>query len=1080
MWRKNPRVVLGFSLNLVASLLALVATQLFVPSTGAQQPTVAPTEPAPIAVIKTILVGSEERLAADVGIATLTRSGKNLTTQTGALLYAGDELTTGPTARLTLLLLDNPAEKDNEVLLATDTHVQLGSVFTWLGRALLRVRGKFETSTSRQTLGVRGTEFEVEVLSDGTNKVKVLEGGVTVTKGAFAPPQSGGISKLKFEPRQVLDFLNASYTTQQAMAQNQMDFVATAGKSTTIERDFVFSNTCEHKHSFQIRGPRNLGWFQLLGGDQFEIDSRSTKTIRFGIKLDATRVPAGVHEGEIIARCLDCTQESTCSLGGLLLNVTIRVTPSNGSDSAPPPVPPVQPPVQTPEQPQQQLPEVSSAVATKLQEITLTPSGTLIKSDGAAEIKQTLEWSDEVLVAGHPTYSAQAVVPHFQSSTERDQQFRDARHSSVLKNDPQGYKTLAAVYVDWGNGAKAIDSLKNAIVMQGEDQENLTDLGEAYRQAGKLPEASDMLVKIVRLYPDFLRARVAQGNVYLDQSRVARERKEYLSANHYLELARQAYAHVTDATVPGSSTTDLPPPTLKATPPQLENSHGRGPQRRRTSTAISSNLQQTVAQSNLGEVYLALGEIAKEQGQLGEAQTKYAAAEQRFKRAEGAETYPFATKGLGDVYREVTEVSKIQGDSARASQAFQQSQNKYAQAINSHKDFAAAYVGLGNLFEDAGKKDQALNAYVQATRVRPEESPGYYHVSVLVSETNKRLAAAYARTYLNLERPAFKEGEQAENARLVSAELPPKPQQELMTHERKEDQKAVNRQDTVAAKVKVPGMKGDSQKDALKKLARKGLESRVEEKPECNATGKVLYSSPARDSEVDVGSLVTIYVSTSGPNAVPVPNVTGLLRSRAEDELIRAGLRASIRGTSPTNSRAPDTVVSQKPDDRKTLMAGCEVALTLAVPVPPVEVPTYIGLSRSQALDRLSPYFGKLLRGDVIEVDGYDVGDQVVNQDPKPGQLVDEGTRVTLYISRAVPVVPDYNKVVNRVPDFRGMKQQAAIDAINNSNGRFKLGKITYKYQAPSGYVIEQTPLPGSNVPFGQIIDLVVSDQGGD
>jgi serine/threonine-protein kinase len=176
------------------------------------------------------------------------------------------------------------------------------------------------------------------------------------------------------------------------------------------------------------------------------------------------------------------------------------------------------------------------------------------------------------------------------------------------------------------------------------------------------------------------------------------------------------------------------------------------------------------------------------------------------------------------------------------------------------------------------------------------------------------------------------------------------------------------------SQLKVPGLKGDDPKKALQELRQKGFDPRQEDVAECNATGRVLYSTPAKDALVESGSVVTIYVSSPGPDAVPIPKVTGLLRSQAEDELRRANLRARIAGTEPTNSRAPDTVMRQRPDERKLSKPGCEIALTLAIPMPKVQVPNFVNQSREQALGQLPriSFGGGLVRGAITEVENCD------------------------------------------------------------------------------------------------------------
>ncbi|HEY7784865.1 MAG TPA: hypothetical protein VIB00_09065, partial [Pyrinomonadaceae bacterium] len=139
------------------------------------------TAPDPIAVIKTQLVGGQEKSPAALSEVRVKRAGGG--EEPGILdmrLFAGDEITTGPNAQLTILYLDEAPEKSNEVLVDSNSRVRVGSIFTWLGRVLIRCRGAFDARSEKVRLGVQGTEFELVVDPDGTNKVTVLEGSVSV------------------------------------------------------------------------------------------------------------------------------------------------------------------------------------------------------------------------------------------------------------------------------------------------------------------------------------------------------------------------------------------------------------------------------------------------------------------------------------------------------------------------------------------------------------------------------------------------------------------------------------------------------------------------------------------------------------------------------------------------------------------------------------------------------------------------------------------------------------------------------------------------------------------------------------
>jgi len=159
MPRKQPTLALSLLVLFCLGLVFLFLAQLHGKSAGAEMMDAAQNEQTPFAVIKTVVVNGAERNEAAASEATIVHSGRSSAPQAGTILYVGDEVKTGPAVKLTMLFLDNAAEKDNEVLIDSNTHIQLGSVFTWAGRILARVKGAFETKTERARWSVRGTEY---------------------------------------------------------------------------------------------------------------------------------------------------------------------------------------------------------------------------------------------------------------------------------------------------------------------------------------------------------------------------------------------------------------------------------------------------------------------------------------------------------------------------------------------------------------------------------------------------------------------------------------------------------------------------------------------------------------------------------------------------------------------------------------------------------------------------------------------------------------------------------------------------------------------------------------------------------
>ena len=84
-------------------------------------------------------------------------------------------------------------------------------------------------------------------------------------------------------------------------------------------------------------------------------------------------------------------------------------------------------------------------------------------------------------------------------------------------------------------------------------------------------------------------------------------------------------------------------------------------------------------------------------------------------------------------------------------------------------------------------------------------------------------------------------------------------------------------------------------------------------------------------------------------------------------------------------------------------MPRCEIALTLAIPIPKVRVPSFVNQAREQALNQLPRFSfggGGLVRGAITEVQNCDYSGRVIQQSPQAGEMVDQGTSVDLVIGK--------------------------------------------------------------------------------
>ena len=1009
------------------SLVFLFAAQFFHASVEAEafaRPTALQQSSEPIALVKTIRVGGAQKTDAAPSEVKVTRvSGGTEPGQADMRLYTGDEVTTGPNAQLTVLFLDKVPEKDNEVLVDANTRVRIGSIFTWVGRILVRCKGAFVTQTEKVKLGVQGTEYELIVQQDGTNRITVLEGLVSVEKEGLASLEDrttnawAGVPETNLFP----SFTRASFVPE-ATQQRKLELVAIAGQITTIKNTFTFTNRCAKAHQYEINGPRDLPWFQILGADRFEIGPGQSRSIVFVIQIDAQNLAVRTYEGDVVARCLDCNQDQSCDQAGLLLPVSINVIGRPGSGVTPGP----------------QSGGETKVSARRLQEVVLNRDGVLSPAITAADerVGNAVKWSNEVILSGQPKYAAQSVIPHFRTWTSRDQEFRDARLNAILRADPLSYKIVGEVYADWGNGAKALDAYQRAApAYDSSGPDFAADVGEAYRLTGSLDRAEEVLRKAAGTDRGSAPALNVLGNVYLDRAQVARDKRDYGTARTYLERARVTYEAA-----------------LQVSPDTATRHHGG---QIRSSDRSATSIK-TVSQSNLGEVYLAYAALAREQGRNDEAFSQYRLAESSFKSAGDIDPqYPFAKKGLGDTYRGAGETALFQNDRTSAAQFFGKSQENYRQALGLHRDMAEAYVGLGNLLESAGQKADAIKLYLRAAQLRPEQPEQHYYLAVALADSNPGLAADYARTYQKLEREVFKQGERAANAQRVAAGLPPLPSPTPTRTPTATPRETFTPTPTLTptptftptpivtgSPVTVPSMKGDKPESALEELRRKKLQGQLKEQAECEATGRVLFTQPRSGERVPPGTLVTVFVSAPGENRVTMPPLKGADQRVAKQQLDSIGLRANVK-TRETDRSAPYTVIGQKPDPGKQIPSGCSVELTVAIPIPPVTVPSYIGRNIAQV------YYSAdgLSLGNVVEVDSRQPGGTVVDQSPRPGEVVPRGTRLNLVVVVSLVTVPDvFDLSLN---DARARLRAAGLDSDVIVEGRGEPYRVTK--QSPAG-----------------------------
>ena len=141
--------------------------------------------------------------------------------------------------------------------------------------------------------------------------------------------------------------------------------------------------------------------------------------------------------------------------------------------------------------------------------------------------------------------------------------------------------------------------------------------------------------------------------------------------------------------------------------------------------------------------------------------------------------------------------------------------------------------------------------------------------------------------------------------------------------------------------VSVPSLAGKSYEDAQSALRAKGLKAkRTEKTSESVAQGYVISSDPDAGEDVEVGSTVTVVVSSGSANTnKTVPNLRGLTTEQASAALEKAGLALGSVHEQESTATA-GTVISQTVPYGTEVAKGTSVGITIAKEQATDEQPT--------------------------------------------------------------------------------------------------------------------------------------------
>jgi serine/threonine-protein kinase len=195
---------------------------------------------------------------------------------------------------------------------------------------------------------------------------------------------------------------------------------------------------------------------------------------------------------------------------------------------------------------------------------------------------------------------------------------------------------------------------------------------------------------------------------------------------------------------------------------------------------------------------------------------------------------------------------------------------------------------------------------------------------------------------------------------------------------------------------------------------------------------------------------------------VGVPLVVGLREAEAVALIEDRGLEAEIE-EQPSLDVEEGRVIEQSPREGTSVTTGTTVTITVSTGPREVEVPDLVGLTYGEAVDALNEVNLEPRR---VEVFSQRPPGQVVNQDPKAGEQVDEGTEVEVRVSKGVRQV--------EVPNVLGESESGARAILEDAGFEVAVTEAPSD-STPEGNVSGQSPSAGTEAPQGSTVSITIS-----
>jgi len=201
---------------------------------------------------------------------------------------------------------------------------------------------------------------------------------------------------------------------------------------------------------------------------------------------------------------------------------------------------------------------------------------------------------------------------------------------------------------------------------------------------------------------------------------------------------------------------------------------------------------------------------------------------------------------------------------------------------------------------------------------------------------------------------------------------------------------------------------------------------------------------------------------------VTVPDLVGIEKDEAEEELEKIGLKLRVVDETYSNEYEEGVIVSQKVEPGTKVKEGYTIEVVVSKGKQLVKVPNLINRNIEE-IESILKEAG--LKEGTVDYQYSDTipANVIIDQDPDPFAEVEYGSRVNLIVSRGPEV-----KLV-RMPNLVGLTEQAAKNALIAHE--LVVGEIIREHndEYKAGVVFKQSIEAGTQVEANTPIDLYIS-----